>query len=1701
MMTTLSLPPVSVSELAVIERSAAFGNLLAENKHEDYIASLLPYWFVTAPAYLRQALRDSMKHAREAQLVVSEILAKITPIEQFAEPLLVQELAAHGHSDVNPKTSGIKEVHLLSNIVIFIANQQLRLVDSLIRQLLPEVLVPQSLELNLVASINRHSLLQAAMQNFQLSQTQAAGFASGSTIYAVRGNQQLPHTGLTPEKFAEVCRELNLGSQYQSHLDRVFSPLNDQWPVDDPRSETYRIKAAFSMNKRQEFASALHIAYMKSEVTPLNYALMINLLISPVIRSDIINPVHSTFEILGFEVPGIIIFWPEREPVQQRQSCVVYLPDGPQRSFYQFETFEQFKVQLWEWLKASLFCDYFVQRVPLRHRAEFIRRTNIKQMTWDSLLLRRPPIINEPELLRQTGHKPQSGDPFEVAWLLQLAQIKDDARQLMVPTEDEDTRSRLERQAMYLNAGMSLLGLAMGFVPVLGQILLASSVLQLGVEVYEGIKAWQHNDRAAALEHLFDIAQNIALFASTGAAARALQAEPVVDALAPVKSVKGHNRLCKPDLAPYEFKHVSLAGLVPDEQGLYRVGGQSFIKLEGRVFEVSIESDKGRFHLRHSTDLDAYTPRMFHNERGMWVCEWDNQLHGSALQLFRRLGHQAEGISDVGVDQVLAASNTSEAMLRRLLMDNLPPPPLLLDSLKRVRLSERIETFITHMKQGNTGTVEQADLQLELLTRLPGWPQEKVLRVVDAEGVNYKEYGVELASLHSRLQLAQGQINNGDLLKVTLEGLSSQQIEVLLGEGLPELEQQLPALTRKLGEHAQSTKGPLLDRLYNASEVVTADTANLKRQFPSLPVAVVEELLDQMTAEQKVQLAATGTLPLEVLEEARSYVQALRVNRTIEGVFIKALESTDSTGLGWKTLPDLPGWPDYARFVLRDKLTRQVLDSLGIATASGREILKSADVYEMQISSGEVYRGPDLLSCVFKALSSTERSAIGLGAIDPGAQLRFKVASLVAQQRSSVAKQLGIHSIKPWFKSPLRLADGRLGYTLGGRSGHILQAGEPALLKDLVVELYPLMSEVQAGQFLYRLKIPSALMTRALVNLKAELTALRSDLEEWVGSDVWTKPHNGPRNLLAKPVKRAISQALIRAWRRQTPSVLIEGHTGYELDLDAWPVDSLPALSADFGHISALHLANSASAQFPAGFLDRFPNLRILSLTSSHLAELPVSIARMPQLRYLNLQDNRIVLNDQASAILTGLVKLKSLNLTGNQLGRPVVVRPMRELKHLLLRHTGTTQWPDGVEYLAQLQTLDLRDNAISHIPPEVLAADRAAINRVTFLHDNPLSADSQHRLQVYDGEHGISFGIDLLRQHVVAQRGIEHWAAIPTREQATHWSGLLSSSRSTDFFRILEDMTTSMQFLRQREDLTRRVWRLLGAMHDHLELRDRVFEIASNPRTCSDGIAMIYADMELQHQVFIAQTEVNTEESLLKLAHGLFHIELLNKHVNTVIEERLASIQFRQQGYVRQLQQLVNEAAPGFASAPVSSMDAVEQQGVAYRLGSPEALSLAQLLSPAGVRSQIAELDPLQVQMFYQVKLAHDLNLPARPKSMRFERIARVTPAELEIARAYVLAEDKLEPMTVSIEKRDFWIAFLEKKYPEAFTDSDQPLDERMDVLYMARESMSSNDYVAQSNELGDARGKTRVLVVTQLTRQELQEHPLGTGQSMRGA
>lgn len=1681
------------SSASHVEGAEELANTEAINLHELNIPPLLSSWFKDAPSFVREALRESIRQGQVTQQAVAQVLAQVKPIDKFCEPLLQAALVAHGWGDITPRTYGIKEVHLLNNLLIFLSQQQFKLADTLIPLLLPDLLVPQSLEVNIVSSITHQSLLQAAMQNFEAVQTEAIGFAQGSFIYEVDGTSARITSSMKPEIFAAICRNLDLGQQYQTHLSQIFAPPDDRWPSDDPRSTRYKLNYLFSMNQKHMFASALHLAYMKKQMSPTNYMFMVDLLALTKNAAAQGYTRHSTLKIMGVEVPGIIVMWPERKPTAQVQRCMVYLPQAPGQSFHLFQTFTAFKEQLREWLKEPGFARYFAKLLPLRQRTEFLRRIDTKNVTLDSLLIRRPPIINDPALFLETQHIPQSTPPFEVAWRLQLEQLKDDARVLIVPTGDEDTKSRVTRLASYLNLGVSLLGIALGFVPVLGEVLLAVSVIQLGSEVYEGIKAWRREDRVQALEYLFDIAQNLALAASSAGAAKALKPSPMVDGLIPVTTVQGHKRLWVPDLKPYEVKKTSLTGIKPNAHGVYFLEGRAFIKLEGKVYRIKTDPLSTQSYIQHPNDPQAYTPKLQHNNHGAWTHELDNPQLWRREQLSRRLGPDAQLLSSRAMDAVLQASHTTDDMLRALFTDNLPLPPLLADSMKRAGICERVERSILQMNQGVTGP-DNSDLQLEVLTELAGWPSDLVLRVVDVKGGTVKEYGSELAAIHRRMQIAEAQINNGDLLKTALECLSAEQRIVLLGEDLAGVDQQAQLLARKMGAHAQTVKKRLVTRLYTASEPDTPSLNALTGQFSGLPISVMTELMSHLTLGEVSTLKQTNRLPLHVLEEARSYVQFLRLNRALEGLYFDGLSNADTQTLAWHTMQRLPGWPENLRLVIRDKTTGQELDRLGNTSASNRvELFKNADNYEFfSTVSEDMYSTPQLLKCVVRTLSPSARTAMGLSEADAGQALALKVANLAAQERINSAQKLGLQTIKPWLKPPMRLADGRIGYTLGGRSGHLLDESKSRLLKDLVLELYPLMTDVQAGQFLYHLRLSPALATRALATLKTQLQTLRFDIEQWVTRPVWRQSHTGPRVLMSTAEKRAIGQRLILAWRRQTPAVNFGDHVGYVLDLNSWSVDSLPVLSADYSHISALRLADSSSAIVPVHFLQRFPNLRVLSLENNHLRELPSSLATLTHLTELNLQGNQVALSAEAVTLLSGLNTLKSLNLTGNPLGRRISVSQLADLEDLRLRHTQISEWPEGVENLTHLQVLDLRDNAIIHIPGEVLTAERAAINRVTNLHDNPLNADSIRRLDIYRREQGINLGVEVQHMHARSARGILHWARQPTLEQTQIWNDLSSLSQSSSFFRVLEDMSESEQFLRTQDDLTERVWATLTAMHESSELRRRSFDIAANPRTCRDGSAMTFASLELQRHVTNALRQPGTEEELLKLARGLFRLELLDKHVTAVVNARQATILAEQQAYIGQLQALADAVSPDFAPIPVREMSAEEQQGVAYRLGTPEARTLASLLSPAALRARLARHDPLEIQMYYHIQLANRLDLPARPTSMRFEQIAHVTQAEVETARASVVRQETPSALKASIESRDFWYEFLEKKHPETFSLSDEPFAQRLDVLFSQRQGLSSGTYLESLNTIREERNQARGALITRLTTTELQEHPL---------
>lgn len=102
-----------------------------QHQHEDLITQQMPAWFKDATLLVRESLRQTMTQWHATQAEVAAVYARITPIEQFATPLLKSALSFYGWSSIEPKIHGFKQVRLLNNAVIFIANQQTKVVDSL----------------------------------------------------------------------------------------------------------------------------------------------------------------------------------------------------------------------------------------------------------------------------------------------------------------------------------------------------------------------------------------------------------------------------------------------------------------------------------------------------------------------------------------------------------------------------------------------------------------------------------------------------------------------------------------------------------------------------------------------------------------------------------------------------------------------------------------------------------------------------------------------------------------------------------------------------------------------------------------------------------------------------------------------------------------------------------------------------------------------------------------------------------------------------------------------------------------------------------------------------------------------------------------------------------------------------------------------------------------------------------------------------------------------------------------------------------------------------------------------------------------------------------------------------------------------------------------------------------------------------------
>lgn len=613
---------------------------------DTLIARQLPTWVRDAPADLRSALRGHLLAQQRAHAQASHLLGSVRALPDFAEAMLSPALAHQLGRHVDVRTS------------------QLDLVTYL-----PEA----SASLGMAATFRRHaskqSLLAAALHNFDANETAASAFSSETTL--VDGNCQ--PLGLAPERFAELCRTLDIGAQYQRHIRTVLAPEGEAG-VEVART----LEQAF----RTALTADACLARVRGGLDHANYRRLLVLTAPvPVVPPDTCVLSAHSLRVLGKRVEGALALevWSDASPAATLEAIIAWIPGDPIAAISLHASWRGLSIALAGRLTTSGYPAFFEQLLAKPDRPAFRQ----------ALARRLREAIPSAPVEVDGRHEAIEGNVFAHLRRRQVDAILDDARRLAVPTGEEDRKARAARLEAYANAGLDLLGLAGLFVPGLGAAMLGITAVQLAGEVYEGYEDWQLGDRDAALEHLFNVAENIVGNAVGMAAPPAVLqlSERVlfVDALTPI--VKGADglRLIDPSLPGYASATVEPGG--QDVNVRHVQGHTGTLRLE-RAHEQT------HWKVVHPTRKQAYSPPVDINAAGGWrhaleqPQDWDDRG-----ELVRRLDSETAAASDEAARFALQVTAMNEDQVRRLHLENAPAPARLRDALQRYDLHVRVPTL------------------------------------------------------------------------------------------------------------------------------------------------------------------------------------------------------------------------------------------------------------------------------------------------------------------------------------------------------------------------------------------------------------------------------------------------------------------------------------------------------------------------------------------------------------------------------------------------------------------------------------------------------------------------------------------------------------------------------------------------------------------------------------------------------------------------------------------------------------------------------------------------------------------------------------------------------------------------------------------------------------------------------------------------
>lgn len=1570
------------------------------------LRSTLAPWLVEARPHTLAALQRAHQDSRGPRERVRGHLNLLQPLDRFCVDTLQAFLRRKGVAGVE------------------VERDQLELPRRSFSGTFPELGGP----LKQTVTLHKQSLVNAAMQNFSDTQAAPGGMSLMARIVSAKTRQALP--GLTVEAFVGYCRELDLGRAYQAHIRQVFN-----LPGSDDAGEgalSYNAVAVdIGQSRTLDMQIDLHIALAKEHIGEATHARLLKL-----IRAD--RPAREDQALSGSEKPliwqglnlggaclwSVLVVSEDAPGSLAAKSLVVYMPNEPVRPWYEYESLDD----LTRYLSQKLQVDSYRQRF-----AHYLDESE-RQAFFDDFDKRR--TVGPWAAVPVHSH---FSDFFFRAY---VGKAQLDARLLVVPTAQVDEDARRQRFEDYLSAGLDLLNIAGFVVPVLGQLMMGVAIGQMLGEVFDGVQDWSHHDTDAALTHLVNVAESIASLVAFAAAGRVVGAlkrslthsSAFFDTLHPVRLADHSPRLWLPRLDAYRQPAGMADDWVASARGVFQAKGQSYIKIDEALYAIGFDPGIGKWRIHHPQRPAAFRPPLEHNFQGGWQHAFERpQAWGSSLYQLNRLHPALAHLPPDDVINISTITQLEHPAVQRLAIEHAPLPERFHDAVARFRQHQKITDLLRCLESGAPMDAATARTQLSALPLLPGWPQGRFFEVLDSRGdlleshPDLSPFDYEDLSIH----ITQQQLNDGEAMPTLLQALNAEERTALLGETV-EPHEQVATLERRLLATLKQHYRTLHGQLYRAYDgPATGELAPLVTRFPGLPRRVAWELLSQASALERQLLRNTGRVPLRLAEKSRQALQTLEQDHALMGFYWPRLAGEATHRLAIGMLDRLSGWPqDLLLQVRKQSLGGRLMGQVGAPTASvSNSVVSTAHGFQAFDAKGaelgRMASGPEgFYQALTDSLSAQQRINMNLNGGDGATRLRNQLRFKSQDERPQTAgypwRERGTPTARP---TPCALS----------QVAPIVEY--PQALVRKVKTLYPSLDDLQISTLLRDAGTDHLSRAKAVEALEQQFKALHQALKIW-------RSEAPPSAFRASPawdyrLSRHQAATLIeQAWKRLSVAPDELNVAVPSLVLDAHVLGKLPTLPAQvrFDHVQRLSLRNLALDDDAAYFLKHFKGLHTLNMAENQLTRLPDVLRQMLELERLYLAGNRLQLTEFTRSTLAGLRTLKTLNLSDNPLLDPPDVSRLFDLRELFLRNCRLTELPVGVQRLPYLDNVDLRENDIAYLPDWLFRMPRR-FTEVINLRLNALSAASYLAVKTYRREHGIGMGViedDIAR--LTEQRARELWLADERvgdyQQRSNLWNGLRDEPGADGLFKLLAELGGTADARHVREDLDRRVWRVLERAAADAELREEIFQRAATPLHCDDAAATSFSSLEILVEINDVARLVEggqaTAQPLLKLAKGLFRLEQLER--------------------------------------------------IARRHSGDNPLA-----------------DPLEVSLAFRTGLVDRFHLPGQPSHMRFARLGGVTPEALTLAEAQVKVAELSPDLLKYLVGLPFWTDYLKRSFAGRFDAINTPFDQRMNEVFDQGLTLEDADYRDQMHAILDEQRAAEAAELERLSESVMKTEDLG--------